>query len=84
MLLVTQRDRHPKQALGRRRGKGEKACAGKAAGTVSEQRGLEAPPGQPHGGTCDFAGAVVLSGTKKKDVFFVNTIAISSNEGYYY
>ncbi|MCF2665311.1 hypothetical protein JQM66_12220 [Oscillibacter valericigenes] len=66
VLLVTQRDRHPKQALGRRRGKGEKACAGKAAGTVSEQHGMETPSGKPHGGQCDFTGAVVVSGTDKK------------------
>ena len=77
MLLVTQRDRHPKQAPGRRRGEGEKTGAEKAAGAVPEQRGLEAPPGQPHGGPRNLAGAVVLSGTKKKVIFFVNTIALS-------
>ena len=69
MLLVTQRDRHPKQALGRRRGKGEKACAGKAAGTVSEQHGMETPSGKPHGGQCDFTGAV-----KRKKKFSLLTL----------
>ena len=38
--------------------------------------GMEALPSQPHGGTCDFDGVVVLSRTKKKGVFCVNTIAL--------
>ena len=38
--------------------------------------GMEAPPSQPHGGTCDFDGVVVLSRTKEKGGFFVNTIAL--------
>ena len=40
---------------------------------------METPLGQPHGGLCDFAGAVALSREEKEVVFFVNTIAFSSD-----
>ena len=66
-------------AAGGRRGEGEKAGTEKATGTVPGQHGLEASQGQTYSGPCDFIGAAALSGTKKKVVFFVNTIAFSPN-----
>lgn len=47
---------------------------------MPEQYGMEAPPGQSHGGPCDFARAVALSSEEKEKVFFVNTIALSKME----
>lgn len=73
-------DRNPKQTAGGRRGEGEKAGVEKVEGEVPEQYGMEAPPGQSHGGPCDFARAVALSSEEKEKVFFVNTIALSKME----